>query len=236
MKRMKCVYIFFAIAILPYFGCAGLEIKRGVTENVFYSSMSPKVKVKVDPAFTYIGKCEENVKSQGISGGFFYFKKEVYMLARAGDTNKIQGLILFEFRTLNQATTDFINTYSIGGKKSGRFSESVKIHGENYDGLVGVTNFQNEFWKLERKSIQDKGYRFMDPYFVKLLNMRVSKTSMTIYYIEEFKHIEKNAPAETENPVFSFGTEMVKSEQERALFRHFLVNSEKNIQILDEDT
>ena len=128
-----------------------------------------------------------------------------------------------------------MNTYRTGGKKSDRFEDSVKIHGEDYDGFVGVTSFQNEFWELERKSIQEKGYRFTDPYFVKLLRMRVVNTSMTIFYIEDFKHIEKNAHAETERPVFSFRTERAKTEQERALFRHFLVNSEENIQILNGD-
>jgi len=37
------------------FSCAGMETKRGVQDNIFYSSSNPKINIKINPDFTYTG-------------------------------------------------------------------------------------------------------------------------------------------------------------------------------------
>jgi hypothetical protein len=43
------------ICLLIIFSCAGMETKRGVQDNIFYSSSNPKINIKMNPDFAYTG-------------------------------------------------------------------------------------------------------------------------------------------------------------------------------------
>ena len=50
--------LFISLSVCSVFmsGCAGIIGERSVQENVFYSSSTPKLHLKVKPDFSYLGK------------------------------------------------------------------------------------------------------------------------------------------------------------------------------------
>ncbi len=61
---MKHLFVQLGAAILFcsffVYGCSGLQIKRGVQNNVFYSSSKPKLNIEVNPEFLYSGDVQEH--------------------------------------------------------------------------------------------------------------------------------------------------------------------------------
>jgi hypothetical protein len=43
------------VCLLIIFSCAGMKTKRGVQDNIFYSSSNPKINIKINPDFAYTG-------------------------------------------------------------------------------------------------------------------------------------------------------------------------------------
>jgi len=91
MKKLIFILIvFFAVS-----GCAGLGVKRGVQDNIFYSSSQPKIGIKIHPDFEY--KDAKTRRSNSFDGGGtlrstdviserFFFKNNI---SRRGVTVKI---------------------------------------------------------------------------------------------------------------------------------------------------
>ena len=63
---MKKIVFFLIIGIfIFYFGCASLKPERNVVDNVFYSSF-PKIKIKIDEDFKYLGDVSKEGDAEGI--------------------------------------------------------------------------------------------------------------------------------------------------------------------------
>lgn len=58
--RRTLMYFFMIVCLLIMFSCAGMETKRGVQDNIFYSSSDPKINIKINPDFAYTGSEIQN--------------------------------------------------------------------------------------------------------------------------------------------------------------------------------
>jgi len=57
-NRLQLIVTFCSIIFI---GCSGLQVKRGVEENIFYSSSKPKISIIIDDAYSYI-ESESNLQ------------------------------------------------------------------------------------------------------------------------------------------------------------------------------
>ena len=58
--RRTLMYFFMIVCLLIMFSCAGMEPKRGVQDNIFYSSSDPAINIKINPDFAYTGSEIQN--------------------------------------------------------------------------------------------------------------------------------------------------------------------------------
>lgn len=70
MEKMHSFFLFMAAGILALSGCAGVPVRGNVQDNVFTSTYSPKITVKISPDLTYMGKSEVTRRIPTIYGQY----------------------------------------------------------------------------------------------------------------------------------------------------------------------
>lgn len=150
---------------LMAFGCAGLEIKRGVEGNRFHSSANPKIDVEVGEGYKYLGEKSAGRSQFAVnSERSANFKTEVYRFS-----NSQKGsVITIQIDTL---VAQRISWQKFDYKKLPNLIEGgvETLGGEKYQ--YGIYTFAN-----------DRGC-----YLTKQNGRRVggdSATNLTIYYLE----------------------------------------------------
>jgi len=133
-------------ATIFFTGCAGIEVERNVTDNVFHSS-HPKLNIKIDPQFEYLGKSSDKsfVRTRAGSTDLFADKEAYIFIVPEGE--KIKKFLLIH---VFQVETQFVNTYfrnvkrkleegthEFGGKEYQYFTKffsypSTKYHAYEY--------------------------------------------------------------------------------------------------------
>ena len=64
----KSIFHFTTIICVIFISsCSGLEVKRGVKDNMFYSSAYPKINIKIDPSLRYTG-CKDLIRTTKVKG------------------------------------------------------------------------------------------------------------------------------------------------------------------------
>ena len=58
--RRTLMYFSMTVCLIIISSCAGRGVKRGVQDNVFYSSSNPTINIKINPDFAYTGSEIQN--------------------------------------------------------------------------------------------------------------------------------------------------------------------------------
>jgi hypothetical protein len=195
-------------------------------DNVFYSSTSPKIKIKIHSDFKYIGKVEKLKWSESVEKtATTHFEGESYLFGHIEDDKILKGVVIRIF-TLGETHWHW-SADLFSWVKDNLDSGDMKIEGKRYQRIVSVSRL---FSKDEADFISDKGYIIPSCFLVKGLGRIVSadgRTKMYIFYIEDIRHIHgiKYSCRDWINK------NMLTNEQEEFL-KEFIDRSEKNIQIL----
>ena len=220
---MRKQLISILLILLFLTSCAALKTERKVVDNIFYSTF-PKIKIRVNPDFKYMGKANESTRhehedymearghpnvveekytfvyerwhSNGHGNNVNVGKEWLYKIYRFGDNSYSNKSIQINFSTISG--NYFWNLDFYRTWKNLITSGAVKIHGKQYQYAVQVTPKN---------------------YFVKYLCRNVGdKLQIAIVYVENAG--DYNNLSRTER---------------KGLLKEFLDRSEKNIQILSDD-
>lgn len=141
MNRMMSICV---VSLLIAYGCAGSNTIRTVEdENVFYSSYNPKIRIKINPEYTFIKKTDVGdtgfgtglgEKSANIKVNKFLF------LDRNSGKNRGVEIILKELVSPRWFFKPVI--FKI---KNPFDSGKVKIHGKNYQHCTYAVKRQNDY-------------------------------------------------------------------------------------------
>lgn len=137
--------ILFALFILISFGCAGGKVERTVQEgNVFYSSRSPKITIKINPDFKLTDETDKHgstrfvpglgLKTSNMRTSNYFFIDQV-----SGKHRAVQIVI----RELNSPNWSFKSKiFSVKNKIS---EGEIKIHGKKYQCCTYVSQRPYDF-------------------------------------------------------------------------------------------
>lgn len=226
-KRMQ--YLSVVLCFIFMSGCSGLKIERNVSNNVFYSSANPSVRIKISPEFRYVGTAEErkhNAYSDGTVGGvtvdctsYIFVQKDRY--------NYLKKAISIRFYSTQGS--GYWQSDIFSWLKNMIDSGIMNIHGENYQ--FSVIADPHPFTITELTTINSNGCIVPNCLLAKGFGRRVStdnKTKMIILYAEDaqFKGSNNYGYRQWLN-VEAF------TDEQREFLREFMVRSEGNIKIVD---
>jgi len=224
--KMRILYFFMVVCLVLTFGCAGMKPERDVLQdNIFYSSTSPKMKIKINPDFKYIGKAEQQKYIEYFGGTLL--EQEAYLFGHIEDNRILKGVsIRIDTIQKGYAAPDLF-----AWAKNKLDSGVMRIQGKNYQYVV--YSYSGPIIKYVRDFISDKGYIIPNCFLAKGLGRIVSadaKTKMYIFYIEDIRHIHGNKYSCND----WLDKYMLTNEQQE-LLKGFIDRSEKNIQILGKE-
>jgi hypothetical protein len=137
---MKKQLISILLILLFLTSCAALKTERKVVDNIFYSTF-PKMKIKVNPDFKYMGKVDEGAfhehEDYMEARGHPYVKEEKHVFVYDKDNSYSKKIIQIKFSTISGNyfwKLDFHSKW-----KNIITSGAVKIHGKEYYYAVQVT-------------------------------------------------------------------------------------------------
>ena len=179
---------FFYLIILAVFigsyGCSGLQVKRSVQDNIFSSSANPKLQIKINPAYNYIGSTESAYHSGGEA---LSIDTVSYTFVWVEGTTVKKGIIirintLHSGIWLSRGKGDLVKWM-----KNKLETGEVTINGKSYD--YGVQAFSRVFDKTTARLITSKGYRISRCYMLKALSRVTSYyregEKIDIFYVED---------------------------------------------------
>lgn len=153
---MKKQLISILLILLFLTSCAALKTERKVVDNIFYSTF-PKIKIKVNPDFKYMGKADKDAfhehEDYMEARGHPNVVEEKYTFVYVGDNSYSNKSIQINFSTISGNyfwNLDFYRTW-----KNLITSGAVKIHGKQYQYAVQVTP-KNYFVKYLCRIVGDK--------------------------------------------------------------------------------
>lgn len=170
-RRFFCLII-IAVFIGSY-GCSGLKVKRSVQDNIFHSSASPELKIKISPEYQYLGSTERSYHSAGEG---LSMDRVSYTFVRVED-NTAKKSIIIRINTLHSGI--WLSREKgdlVKWMKNKLETGDVTINGKNYD--YGVQAFSRVFDKKAAHLITSKGYDIAKCYMLKSLSR------VTSYYRE----------------------------------------------------
>jgi hypothetical protein len=205
---MKRFIYFFGVATLFFiFSCAGLEVKRGVQDNVFYSSSFPNINLKIDPDLKFSDKKEINKTFE-----WYNYKQERYIF-KNDNSNK------FIVITINEIIDRF-------GKMEVSYLTSrffLNIENRLDSGTTKLNDDKYHYCVYIDKSSSGNCY-------LKKTLMRLLGSGSGIFEITYIENISYNLTnylcSEWEN------AKLFKNDQ-KSYLEGFIKRSEKNYQILE---
>jgi hypothetical protein len=224
----KTFYLSVAFCLALIVGCAGMKAERKVVDNVFYSSAKPKMSVKVNPDYKYIGKYEKKGGSKyegSIQGG--NYKDTAYMFGVTDErTNLLEKCIAIRVLTITDMDSYWLPDL-MTHLKNQLDSGFVTLKGERYQYAVAAAHLGKEWENF----ISDKGCQPSNCYVGKFLGRRVgtkNKTKIYLMYLEDIVYCKDTKYHKRKD----WKREMLSSDQ-IGFIKKVSENADKNIQILD---
>lgn len=180
MRIRHCLLPF----LIVFAGCAGMKPERYVLEdNVFVSSASPKISVRVNPVFKYLGKADDNkyaeYKDTGIGGTIVSHESHLFGLVEGG---KIRKGVLFR---ISKTLEGYMLPDLFEAVKNKLESGVTAVRGKNYQHVTCAT--ARVFNEYEDRFILDNGYIISNCYLAKVLGRRIGPDHMTAFFILYFE-------------------------------------------------
>lgn len=229
MKTIKILYFLTVVCLVLNYSCVGYRnIERNVRDNnIFYSSHYPKIDIKINPDFKYIGKQEraKHIKYAYDPGGS-KVEANTYTFCQIGDNKIVKKGVLIGFYRISQGywLPDLFSNV-----KNKLDSGSVKIKGKSYQYAVNAA--ARFFPRDVKEAIYDRGYIISNCYLWKGLARTVTRTEDTKTYIYYFEDI---AYGDIKYGCGQWQNATMLSDEQTVFLKEFIDRSEKNIQILGE--
>lgn len=177
-------YLIIIAVFIGSYGCSGLKVKRSVQDNIFCSSASPELKIKISPEYHYFGSTERSYHSAGEE---LSIDTVSYTFVRVEDNTVKKGIII-RINTLHsgiwfsRGKGDLVKWM-----KNKLETGDVTINGKSYD--YGVQAFSRVFDKKAAHLITSKGYGISKCYMLKALSRVTSHyregEKIDIFYLED---------------------------------------------------
>lgn len=106
LSMKKQIFIFITLIFLA--GCATVEVKRDVIDNVFHSSY-PSLSVAIAPEFDYAGNIKDEKIGKSTSGNPLKNQYDYYIFIQSDQNKKIEKCVIVEFHWI---ATHFINDFN----------------------------------------------------------------------------------------------------------------------------
>ena len=133
---MKKIFVFVcAVAVLQ--GCASMEVKRGVQDNIFFSSSNPTLNIWVAPDFRYTKEKSETKKKWSTWGDVTLLNVKYEQHKFIGPDGKGFIISIQEIKKENS----FWLTEHFSKVKHKIDEGKVKISGKQYDYCVAVDSY-----------------------------------------------------------------------------------------------
>lgn len=227
---MKCIK-YFSILFILFFcvGCAS-SFQRGVMEeNIFFSSSQPKIKIKIDSSFEYLGKMKKMDVIEVHSYTNTFKTTEAFIFGNIGDDNTFKNGVVINFISLGDRDTEFI-TDGFSWIKYQLESKTIKINKKTYQKSIFPAPF---FFRNEiRNIIFDKEYVIPNSFLMQGLSRNVSLNNnmiMQIYYMDEISSFNKEKNYELSEWI---DINKLREDQQKRL-NEFMTTCQKNIQFLE---
>ncbi len=225
MERVNYFLLLFILLLSA--GCAGIE--RNVSEeNIFISSKIPKIKIKIDSSFKYLGKMKkmEEVKYQ-LPDRTGQQRLEAFIFGNIGDDNTYDKGVIITFSSLEYGRYVLDLFEWVKYKLE---SKIIKINNKRYQQCIflHLFFFQNEISNI----IYDKGYVIPNCFLIQGLSRNVSPTNnevMVIYYMEEVSSFNKEKKYEC---LEWKEMKKIKEDQQKRL-DEFKTECQKNVRFLE---
>ncbi len=230
MERKKYFLLLFILLLIT--GCAGLDkIERNVSEeNIFFSTISPKIKIKIDPSFKYIGKMKTADRNE-IPGGPYYFERhEAFIFGNIGDDNTFKKGLIIRLSSLDTIYIYYYDDLFEWVEYKLEPTKTIKINKKNYQQCIFPLSF---FFRNEmRDVIYDKGYVIPNWFLIQGLSKVVSTKKdvmMYIYYMEEVSSFNK----EKEYSISEWMDINNLREDQQKRLDEFKTSCQKNVRFLE---
>ncbi len=227
MENRKSLIFFIAISLFLISGCVGTQIERSVQDNLFTSSESPKIQIKINPDFKYLGKYEDTRSLlHATQGQSAEVKHITYLFCKIGNDKRIKKIITINFQDLQSPK------YWLGDL-FGKVSEQIdlgtrQITGKTYQWMLRSTN--NPTTKEVNKALFDGGFRTHRCYLQKVIGRIANMDSSSKMYIGYAENVEDLMTSCHE---WNKNLSLLSGEQAKRL-NEFHYNNKKNLQIVGE--
>jgi len=232
MWKISGLFLFMGACIIAISSCAGVSIERDVQDNLFTSSYGPKIAIKINPDFKYMGKFEATKSIATTYGQFEGRKVPVkytgYLFCELGDNRKMMKMISINFsQILDQDTVQ----------------PGAPLKGISYDINPGILKTPEETGRDSYKTVANPLSHGMNKfiydadfttefsiagcYLFQTLKRIISEDSKILMAIDYAEDVENEGMCNKMDRPLEFLTE---AQQKR--LDEFYHNSKENIQIL----
>jgi len=177
---MKKLMIMAILTITFLSGCSGIttRAKIEVNDNVFYSSMHPKIKLEIDKKFQYIG----NAKGLGSASGTDLttsYGGNMFTFINSSDHINIKSGIILHKEVIHQGYWDS-NIYK--NYKPKIKSGNLKINNKKYKSIIFVHS-------LNLYEFADNGYAPIEKAIFRSIGRIVDPRNKILFHIIYFENI-----------------------------------------------
>lgn len=177
--KNKVLYSVIVVCLMCNFGCSSAKDARTVSEeNLFLSTVDPKLQLKIDPGLSYLGQFE---KTEIVKEFHSNVDRESYLFGQIKDNGYRKG-VLIRISTLPQDLVWRGQVFRIDDPNETLDTGVMETEAGKYRYIVlapgGVFN------EDEAEFITGKGYLIPHCYMVKILGKQIRRARIYIYYFE----------------------------------------------------
>ena len=231
---MKDFYKMKFILILPLFfslicvqSC--VESQREVQNNLFYSSSNPKLSIRLNPNFKYLGKFVSKKERLTTSGTSVRVDREVYVFGCIDKNNIINKVVLIDIYNIPQHVV-FLPDNIFSNEKDILVSGNKKIYNADYKYAVTLGN---ESKIKELQTVIKNAKHLASPCYMRVAfaNVLSSSTLFCIQYLEDIFYNEKTKTYKCNEWEIS----SILDNEQRIFLKDFIINSEKAFQVSENN-
>ena len=223
MKKCILVVLFFMLA-----GCAqiGLTSKRVVSDNIFYSTSSPKIKVEVDDNLKFIG--EKHLKNIRVGNGTNSQDKNYYIFAEEKNGHAVKGLTI----GIGKISPGYWASDIFMNYKNKIIEGVVNLNGKDFIQIVQAGSIGQKTEKI----ILDNGLIPAGKVFVSIYGKNYgvdSNIQLKIIYWEDLSLYNERIGSSGLNDTSGWYHREVYTDKKESLFSEFLQKANKSFNVSD---
>ncbi len=206
---MKKWFGILAVSFVVFSGCSAITFERKVENNTFTSMADPKVQIRINPQFRYIGQVSTSSHHQSVHGARgLLVSYNSYLFAEVGDDNVLRKGVIIRVDKISKSYWD---TDMFADVKNKLVSDYEDINMDRYEHFMAVrsdifTNDEMDYVIKEgMKNVKpvmrgDKlaysGFVIPKCFMVEAFGIRAgagNDTRLCVYYFEDLMDIDDSS-------------------------------------------